>query len=907
MDHRDDSNTDDPEQDQPQPKTPQPKAKKGSKVATSVEELLELLAIRVMYLDKYQKLSDSELDKFCEQQSEEVVDEFEKFKVINVENIAAIFKTFTSRLGNFKFGAKSWALAENIRKQTCKQVPGGRQCDAPVYPPDDYTFEFGENNYTMANVTPYRPKEMLPYTAQAQNAVHVSKSTNTRVAESDEYVTSRENTSPVNSGNDVGAVTAGGSQFNRIHQQPVSSDARHEPPRYSTPTINFGASSCKRNLKSNTPFSCQSNLPQIIEQYSAEASREMVESQLNKACDQQCTTATAQATIATTTATAAMDQTSKPAPNSQQHASTQLFHPVGTDNLLAELRAMHEQREQDQALITRAQASVEAALKSADQMRQEHRKATKHQHDLEELIAQLETTESQMKLDLADLRKEVEQQKLERTNEQARFNQFVENHIQGRKDEYRKFEEIVKMQRVECSCRTYQCQQSTHEQKPEQKFEPSPKSILAEGKPMNTAPEQVRSSTLEAAQAVDEKQRSEFRDRLSELEKLVASDWFSKDHLAKPAKLKSALNKPKVSFKSDQVEPSSMSNTSTELSGDDTDYSECSIMSTTEGESESEAEPRRKGRGRQQLVIATPPVFNQVNSKEEDMHTWFKNLEKYASAMGWDSEQMAAHAAVHFHGIAEEYYEELSKSERKSYRVLKKHMLKRMKVPGAESRNCSEYQTIQQMVGESSTEFANRIQNLVNKTPSLKKEKSARSIARHFVERSNPAISAILSIKRFGNLQEARRFAERIDSTSRHHQRIYQDDLFVNATQQTRPEPYSYQPQQARHYQYQQQQRSPIQPQPLQNRVRFNEGPRQLNSGLTCLNCGSADHLLISCPTVDRSQICEYCGRKGHPTKCCLDKYLNKPARIQQQSGNGSASGIETTRMVRTSSPRSTM
>jgi len=286
----------------------------------------------------------------------------------------------------------------------------------------------------------------------------------------------------------------------------------------------------------------------------------------------------------------------------------------------------------------------------------------------------------------------------------------------------------------------------------------------------------------------------EFQKRMADLERAVAALTIPAKASLEPLQSSLAQEKPlskkskskRMSFDPNTTEGSDTSLTSTgEMTGL-SDYSDDDGLSTTDmdGMTSEGSERSTKGLGGQNFILAPPPVFNQVYSKDDDMHDWFKQFEKYARASGWDSKTMASQAAVNFHNVAEEYFEELSRAERKVYKTVKKHMLRRMKLPGAESRNVSEYQAIQQLSGESSAQFANRIQNLVSKTPCLKREKTESSIARHFIQRSNPAVSAILAVKKFKTLREARQYAERIDtSANRNHQRQYSDEMFVGSVQ----------------------------------------------------------------------------------------------------------------------------
>jgi hypothetical protein len=96
------------------------KAKKGvrksqdskrDKIAKTIEEFVKLLAIRVEWLDRTNKLTDSALNRFCDQQMDDLVDEFERILVINVGNIAKNFEYFTSSLNSFSYGTETWAMA----------------------------------------------------------------------------------------------------------------------------------------------------------------------------------------------------------------------------------------------------------------------------------------------------------------------------------------------------------------------------------------------------------------------------------------------------------------------------------------------------------------------------------------------------------------------------------------------------------------------------------------------------------------------------------------------------------------------------------------------------------------------------------------------------------------------------
>ncbi len=65
----------------------QPKAQQTDKVAGSLEEFVELLATRIVWLDQRNLLTNHKLNQFCDSQPEELVDEVEKVMVINVNNI----------------------------------------------------------------------------------------------------------------------------------------------------------------------------------------------------------------------------------------------------------------------------------------------------------------------------------------------------------------------------------------------------------------------------------------------------------------------------------------------------------------------------------------------------------------------------------------------------------------------------------------------------------------------------------------------------------------------------------------------------------------------------------------------------------------------------------------------------
>jgi len=963
---------------------------KPDKVASTLEEFVELLAIRVSWLDKMNSLTDDCLNRFCDQQMEDIVEEFENIMVLNVQNIATIFKYFTSSLNSFQYGTKTWLLSEKIRKRLCKHVIGGRPSDEPAFLPDDYTYDFGQIQYK----TPLRPIETWPYTNPGMHPHRLDAdqgsdsnpgSYHSPINSAEEEVLTVADKS--NKGHEDRALAGSYCQTSLTTSQPQPT--RTSKTKYFSTPLPFSLPQHSQKKISHL----RTVLPHILEQYSAELIHGLSDIQTN--VDHNQPTKTAQqvtAPMATHPTSANRDNpaptvtrsahanaatAANPAPEASRTASTnlqlnnaafQLFSPglavnspapvnakqivvqaatvthasviaaqvansnpllrQETDRLMKELRIAHDQRVQDQELIRRAQLTAEDALKAVKQATDERLEAVRDQQELEKAVRTLVADKDKITAELYE-------QRLALASHLEQHEQIVERFRQNQINNRTHLNQVMDQHRLEIAQLAVKVSQADKvEAQPFDRrhehiastIEPVVASLGVESDDQSPDKGNMTSSRydegdeIEVSHADTERRDCEIRNRMAELERLVASlklpvsSRSSKHPSSLRAKPGVKHSKTKqVSFGADTTDYSDTSYTSAGEMTEATDDSEEEVLSTTDGDDEPSSEKAGRRKGGQNFMLAPPPVFNQVCSKDEDMHDWFKQFEKYALASGWDSRTMASQAAVNFHNVAEEYLEELSKPERKDYKTVKRHMLKRMKLPGAESRNCSEYQAIHQLSNESSAQFANRIQLLVSKTPSLKREKSESSIAKHFVERSAPAISAILSVKRFKNLQEARKYAERIDtSTKRNQQRMYQEEIFVNAIQQQVPPSYSQPRQTGFHHhpssfspQFRNQsasltQQPAQQQQPSAKKVGFSDQSRP-NYALTCLNCDSSSHLLLECPTLDRTQNCDYCGRRGHPTRCCIDKYLNRTPRFLQ-SGNGPTSGSGTTRAATNSS-----
>lgn len=968
---------------------------KPDKVASTLEEFVELLAIRVSWLDKMNSLTDDCLNRFCDQQMEDIVNEFENIMVLNVQNIATIFRFFTSSLNSFQYGTETWLLAEKIRKRLCKHVIGGRPSDEPAFLPDDYTYDFGQLRYK----TPLRPIETWPYTNPGMHPHRLDADQGSDSgpgayhspmnSAEEEVLTVADQT---NKEHEARALAGSYCQTRLTTSQPQPTRPGQSKTKYVSTPLPFSLAHHSQKQTSRL----RTVLPHIHEQYSAELIHGLSDIQTNVDHNQRTKTAqqftAAMAThptpanvdtgdnpepTATRPALASAATAANPAPAASQKATTnlpmnnaafQLFNPglvvdppapvhakqivvqaaavthapviaaqvansnpllrQETDRLMKELRIAHDQRVQDQELIRRAQLTTEEALKAVKQATHERLEAVRAQQELEKAVKTLVADKDKITAELYG-------QRLALASHLEQHEQIVERFRQDQINNRTHLNQVLDQHRLEIAqlavkvshADKVEAQPSGRKQEHiASTIGPVAASLGVESD--DQAPDKCNMTSsrhdecdeIEVSHTDSDRRDCEIRDRMAELERLVASlklpvNAQSSKHpsslRAKPGVRHSKAKQ--VSFGADTTDYSDTSYTSAGEMTEATDDSEEEVLSTTDGGDESSSEKVGRRRGGQNFMLAPPPVFNQVCSKDEDMHDWFKQFEKYALASGWDSRTMASQAAVNFHNVAEEYLEELSKPERKDYKTVKRHMLKRMKLPGAESRNCSEYQAIHQLANESSAQFANRIQLLVSKTPSLKREKSESSIAKHFVERSAPAISAILSVRRFKNLQEARKYAERIDtSTKRNQQRMYQEEIFVNAIQQQVPTSYS-QPRQTGFHQHPSSfspqfrnqsasltQQPAQQQQPSAKKVGFSDQSRP-NYALTCLNCNSSSHLLLECPTLDRTQNCDYCGRRGHPTRCCIDKHLNRAPRFLQ-SGNGPTSGSGTTRAATNSS-----
>jgi len=420
---------------------------KPEKVASTLEEFVELLAIRVSWLDTRNKLTDRSLNKFCDTQLEDIVNEFENIMVLNVQNIATIFKCFTSSLNSFRYGTETWLLAEKIRKRLCKNVIGGRPSDEPAFLPDDYTYDFGPLRYK----TPLRPIETWPYTnpgmhPQRRDADQESDS-GSDAYHSPTHSTDREGLTAVNhtdKGHEAGAL-AGSYCQHRLNSQlqptrpikPGQSKAKY----VSTP-LPF---SLTRHSQKKTGLP-RTVLPHIHEQYSAELIHGLSNIQTNVDHDQgtktakNITAATANvdtrdspAPTVTRPAPANDAQAANPAPAASQTATNNLLlndaalrvsnpsmvvNPPAmvdtgrivvqaaavnhaqvsnenpglrqeTDRLMKELRLAHDQRVQDQELIRRSQMTTEEALKAVKQASLERLEAVKAHQELKETVKML--------------------------------------------------------------------------------------------------------------------------------------------------------------------------------------------------------------------------------------------------------------------------------------------------------------------------------------------------------------------------------------------------------------------------------------------------------------------------------------------------------------------------------------
>ncbi len=407
-----------------------------------------------------------------------------------------------------------------------------------------------------------------------------------------------------------------------------------------------------------------------------------------------------------------------------------------TDRLMKELRLAHDQRVQDQELIRRSQMTTEEALKAVKQASLERLEAVKAHQELKETVKMLVADKDMITAELNEHRSAlahqleqheqiVERFRQEQINNRSHLNQVLGQH---RLEIAQLTDKPIQPDKVEAQSTDKIPYQQASVIEPIVANPRAETNNRSQDKRGVSSPPHDEWDDIEVAHRDSDQRDCEIRNRMAELERLVASlrlpaDVQSSKHpsnlRAKPGDKHSKAKQ--VSFR---AETTDYSDTSAGEMTEATDISEEENLSTTDDGDESSSERLGRGRGGQNFMLAPPPVFNQVCSKDEDMHDWFKQFEKYALASGWNSRTMASQAAVNFHNVAEEYLEELSKSERKDFKTVKRHMLKRMKLPGAESRNCSEYQAIHQLANESSAQFANRIQLLVSKTPSLKREKS---------------------------------------------------------------------------------------------------------------------------------------------------------------------------------------
>jgi len=210
----------------------------------------------------------------------------------------------------------------------------------------------------------------------------------------------------------------------------------------------------------------------------------------------------------------------------------------------------------------------------------------------------------------------------------------------------------------------------------------------------------------------------------------------------------------------------------------------------------------------------------------------------------------------------DELFKPLTNTDKKNYTAVKRHMLKKMRVPGESSDNIVAYYTAKQMGGESPTELANRIMKLVEKTPQLRMSQSAEDIAKQFVKASRPDIrQSIANLAKFPSIQEAVKCAERADT-----RRYDRGSETVNAI--------------GRKVEF-------------ANNRPYSPRPRKPNVGETCLNCNSPEHLVLSCPRVDKNSQCAYCGSKGHHDAICPIKFCDerRAERRRELEGNANASG----------------
>ncbi len=108
------------------------------------------------------------------------------------------------------------------------------------------------------------------------------------------------------------------------------------------------------------------------------------------------------------------------------------------------------------------------------------------------------------------------------------------------------------------------------------------------------------------------------------------------------------------------------------------------------------------------IVCLSQPTFKQLYYKSDDVYEWVVEFEKQAAASGWDRPTMARQAPTHFHGVAKNMYNMMTKTDKRNYSAVKRHMLKKMRVPGETSDNIVAYYTAKEMGRESPTELANR-------------------------------------------------------------------------------------------------------------------------------------------------------------------------------------------------------
>ena len=197
-----------------------------------------------------------------------------------------------------------------------------------------------------------------------------------------------------------------------------------------------------------------------------------------------------------------------------------------------------------------------------------------------------------------------------------------------------------------------------------------------------------------------------------------------------------------------------------------TDFSDDDFYSLSDAEDVSLTEgayvPRSSNN--QQIIFSQNPTFKQMHSKRDDIVDWFKSFEKVAQAQCWNSAMMAAQAPINFKDEAEDIWDRLSTEGKLDYNIMKAHMIKRMKPPGSDGMNLNDYYSLTQGVGETPAQLASRLKKLVERSSRLRASESDSSMARQYIRALNVEISASLVNTPFKKVDEALKAAERVDA-----------------------------------------------------------------------------------------------------------------------------------------------